>query len=473
MTAVEESKRRDEKGSMIIVISIALITSGLVAALLVVVVSGLRGSRSSGDSANALQVADAGVNAAVQFIPTLPASMSTVTPNGPHSVVGGGTYTFSATKVTDQLWNVTSIGRDPSGRERLIKAQAVAVPLFGQPVYVKSLTNYTSGSILESYSDAANICTKKGFLTVEDPLSLKFTAGGGGTANCQRTLLGDASWAYTIDGCRYPGSEEELDDPLPLRAAPGTSSNDDLMGSGRCPLPPNTARSTPKLNLEPNQYPTTTTGVIGDKNTDYVCDASVPTPAGTNYTSLQAGKTYVGRTFTIRRGCAVQGTVLDPAKPTAVYATSLVVGSSSGSSNEYVNPPQAGFKADAASSPCPAYVVGQGGGVVGSTAYCKMWPSMLQLKLVGSAASSTCSSPGQTGCVYLNKQLRYFWGVISAPDGNVRTDGSGMEMWGASVSKAFSADAQFKWYFDDALTKIIGSGRFGVANWREEPLGST
>jgi hypothetical protein len=452
-----------------------------IAALLIVVMSGLEGSRSSGNSANALQVADAGVNAAVQFIPTLPASIATVSPQS--ATVGSGTYTYSATKVSNQLWNVTSIGRDASGRQRLIKAQAVAVPLFGQPIYVKSLTNYFTGSVLESYSDSSNICTKEGFLTVEDPLSLKWTSSGGGNANCQRSLLGNADWKYTVDGCRYPGLEEDLDDPLPLKASP-FGSNDDLMGDGRCPPPPDTKRTTPKLDLRAVDYPDSG---VGNRLRDYTCDPTEPATAtdssGGNYTSLTAGTVYVARAFTLRRGCSIQlpvttpPTPWNPEKATKIFAGSFIVGSATGSSNEFVNPPQAGFKADASSTACPAYAIapsgaGHSGGFVGSTAYCKLWPAQLELHVTSSAASSTCTTRGQTGCVWFNKQLARFWGVVNAPEGNVKIESSNFEMFGASVSKAFDSDSQFRWYFDAALLKAIGSGRWGVANWREEPLGT-
>src|SRR4051812_23240399 len=61
-------RRLDERGNMVIAMMVLMVATGLIAASTALVYRGLKTSRRSGDSANALQLADAAVNDAVKEI---------------------------------------------------------------------------------------------------------------------------------------------------------------------------------------------------------------------------------------------------------------------------------------------------------------------------------------------------------------------------------------------------------------------
>ena len=60
--------RTGDRGSVAMAMLIIVIVTGLIVALLATAEFGLRSSRRAGDSANALQLADAGVNDAIKAI---------------------------------------------------------------------------------------------------------------------------------------------------------------------------------------------------------------------------------------------------------------------------------------------------------------------------------------------------------------------------------------------------------------------
>ena len=64
-------KSRDERGSMIIAMMVIFVATGLIVSVVALVYNSMKVTRRSGDSANALQLADAAVNDAVKDIPTV------------------------------------------------------------------------------------------------------------------------------------------------------------------------------------------------------------------------------------------------------------------------------------------------------------------------------------------------------------------------------------------------------------------
>jgi len=62
---------RDERGSMIIAMMVIIVATGLIVSVVALVYNSMKVTRRAGDSANALQLADAAVNDAVKDIPTV------------------------------------------------------------------------------------------------------------------------------------------------------------------------------------------------------------------------------------------------------------------------------------------------------------------------------------------------------------------------------------------------------------------
>lgn len=443
-----ERSYRSEDGSIAVMMIVVMVATSLVLAMLLVVERGMWASRRAGDSANALQVADAGVNAAVQFIPTVPATQSDIGPVT--ATVGDGTYTYSAKKLDDQTWNVSSVGTDRSGMERRVVAQAVAQPLFGRPIYIRATASMKAGNILDSYKDATSRCTGMGVLTVDSPGQLSFIGQGAGNINCSSALAANPSdWKWSIDGCDIPGDEAQVGDPVPYK----NDNGEKIIDVARCPPEPKnlpagivgegfgTKRVSPRLTPQPVAPPKTTqvdfpSGTDPKPGSSFECTAANP---------LQSGKVYYYDTIYLRDGCYINGTpatLTFSTKPTSLFANNIELGKKQGT-NEAVNAPR--------SPTCPMW-----SSTTVASGYCALWVSHLQLNIIGA------------GKVTFNNSLRYFWGVINAPDGTVVNDAQQLEAWGASVSNSLNSGVQFSWHFDENLRHVIGTGRFGVDNWREE-----
>lgn len=407
---------------------VIVITTGLVLATVFAVESGQRSSRRAGDSASALQVADAAVNAAAQFLPTVPASLTAV---GPISAsVGNGTYTYSATKIDNLTWNVDALGVDKTGLKRRVLAQAVGTPIFGRPLLVRNTATFSSGAILDSFSgpSTSELCTKGGILSIVNPSALTF-GNEGNQANCQGTFLNNG-WTAAMDGCEIPSDEEEMALPIPNLA--------DITGSAKCPAS-NTKRVTPKFPVgnvtAPKQwdFPANSPPAQGDT---YTCDATATK-------ALQGGKTYYYKSVLLLGGCVINNAAAGPAR---LFAETFTFGTKTGAQNQVINAPQ---------PPCAAFVLG--GSIPGNTTgYCANWASKLQINVIGA------------GTVTFKNKARYGWAVINAPSGSVVLETEQLEFWGASVSDSMTASAQFTWHFDDNLLKGLGNGFFNVKNWREE-----
>src|SRR3954469_23473433 len=115
-----DTRRRDERGSIALVMVIMLVTSTLTLAIVTTSEAGLRSSRRSGDSANALQLADAGLNDAVKAVR---ASALATIDSGVISLGGAGSYRYTAQRDSlASVWHLTSTGTDPRGVTRKVAA---------------------------------------------------------------------------------------------------------------------------------------------------------------------------------------------------------------------------------------------------------------------------------------------------------------------------------------------------------------
>lgn len=198
---------RDEQGSIAIMVMVALVVTGLVFAMLLTVEGGLRSSRRAGDSANALQVADAGVNDAIKAIPTV--NQTQFSRSG---TLGNGSYSYTATQDAAQssVWHVDVLGTDRTGVKRRVRAQATGQSLFSSPLYVNTSLSASAGAILDSFRSGHSLagpsgnyqgggCTDRGIMFFGQSATASFTSGGGGTSivNCQQ--LRYSSWKFSMD----------------------------------------------------------------------------------------------------------------------------------------------------------------------------------------------------------------------------------------------------------------------------------
>jgi Tfp pilus assembly protein PilX len=114
--------RRDEEGSIVLMMLIMLVVTALVVTTIAVTQQGLRTSRRAGDSANALQVADAAINEALAEIPrvagaTFSRSKALGVDVWPGSCpTGRDCYTFTATRDLGPRRSGTSMPPAPTRR---------------------------------------------------------------------------------------------------------------------------------------------------------------------------------------------------------------------------------------------------------------------------------------------------------------------------------------------------------------------
>lgn len=398
--------RRDEDGSIIITFLVIMVATGLVVALIVRTDSGLRQSARAGDSANALQLADAGVNEAVRRASTEPATVSTFTET--RSIAGVGTYVFSAVRDTAQpsVWHVSSRGKDTAGAERRIRADAVPDSFFANALFGQTALGLASGVSVDSFLDATARCTGKGLVGTNNAAG--FTQGGNGNGvgvvNCQHAPTGDGS-GYAYDGCiSYANS-----DPA------------DIPPAANCP-PSKTLKMTPAFSL-PYVQPSSATFVAQ--------------PAGTCNTGtgqVIAAGTYHWTSFKMLPGCTTVG-------PVVIYVSGAVRLGANGSNHKLnaptlcVNPPD--------DSGC--------------------WTSghaqNLQIYAVTGSTGELCYEGNGTT----------FWGTIVAPSRTFSKCGGGgshISVWGAMIFNAVDTSAQFALHFDESLANL-SSGKYVIRNWRE------
>lgn len=435
--------RRGEQGSIAVTMSVAFVATGLCAALLTTVWRDIRVSRRTGDSANALQVGDAGLNDAIKNLkdaagvlntcktwPSLPGFTQT-------STIAGGTYTFCAAKDVDSVgrpvWHVDAVGVDATGVKRRLRSDAISTPLFPNAINVIASGSFSSGFSVDSYKDEVTRCTKKGVIGTNSPEDFEFGNNGNNSSeNCQNNPNG--AWPYPPDGC-VAYSEDGT------AAIPG-----DHIQSGQCPVG-NTTKSSPLFEpFHPGEdddlaydIPTPGTGPGGT----LTCDSGM----------LQAGKTYYFTTVKLFENCGfpAAGPFPTMANPTTIYTTTLSITGGTGNSLNPINQP-----------PNSAAVCGPTHTQAGANPlYCPGWAGGLRIYVLGGGDSVKFFGNHST-----------FWGVISAPNSSVNWMGgsSQWEIFGSLVANSVYGAVQAKWHYDENLGSLT-SGAFYGTNWREEPLG--
>jgi Tfp pilus assembly protein PilX len=277
-----------EEGSVVMAVLVGVVATLLIITLLATTEIGLRASRRSGDSANALQLADAGINDAAKAITNHTATFS----SPPSSLGTAGSYTYTATK-DGIVWHLEATGTDASGAQRRIRADAVDQPIFGNAFF--ALTNASMKGTADSYTSPTDTCSNPGSGVVGSNGTITFT-GGTGTTNCGGT--------YPADGCIFYGQ---------------TTVPSGATGAGACP-PTNSTTTTQKF-IPP---PVTVPGGLTSEGA-FTCPANGTIPSGTHlYTNV-----------ILSDGCQVAG-----AGPAVLYATgSVAVGTVSGNCRSVINAP--------------------------------------------------------------------------------------------------------------------------------------
>ncbi len=437
--------RHDEHGNMVIAMMIIMVATGLIVASTSLVQRGLKTSRRSGDSANALQLADAAVNDAVKDVGSaVGASLPTTT----KTLGSAGSYSYSATlDPTGSIWHVDAWGVDNTGVRRHVKAEAAPESLFSNAFFVDSALALPSGVAMDSFTDGAvlaNTCTRKGILGTNDPADLTFNANGGngnGQQNCTDAVWygGTNSWQYPVDGCV---GYHETNKPDVWPPQYGTSNH--------CPPLPYTRATAPKFSIPSVAVPAGTpfvtqqsaAGNAGQSWPNVPCDATHHIPGGTRY--------YVSQ-VTLLPGCEVDAL----SGPALVYTTGRVnVGIQNGGSSSNRSP---GMNPPVTSNPllCPTYSGTDWNGT-SRNSYCPGWSANLQIYMTN----------GNTSTINFGNAAR-FWGVIMGQNANVATAPQ-VEMWGALRVAGLAGSAQMMLHYDEALGSI-STGVYAIRNWREEP----
>ncbi|HVF75064.1 MAG TPA: hypothetical protein VM938_08440 [Acidimicrobiales bacterium] len=400
----------------------------------------LRVTRRSGDAANALQVADAGINDAIKSVrnavpvvgacPQYPALAGFTRT----ASLASGAYTYCAAETQDStgrsVWYIDATGTDATGVERRVRSEAVAEPLFPNAINVIASGSFSSGFSVDSYKDEVNRCTKKGVIGTNSPSTFSFGNNGlNSSDNCQNNPNGtfphppDGCVAYSINGtATIPASKT---------------------GSGQCP-PATTTTASPEFSMATPDPPTTYDyPASGQSNANFSCTQP----------NLVAGKTYFYNAVTLGVGCGFPAAGPHPsmASPTIIYTTALTIAGGNGNSvTNAINPP-----------PNSSAVCGATHGAAGANAwYCPGWPGALQIYVIGN------------GTVTFSGNHSVFWGVIKAPSGSATWSGGGgaqYEIFGSMVAQSVSGGVQAKWHYDENLGGLT-TGRFFGRNWREEPL---
>lgn len=431
---------RGEDGSIAVTAMVSFIAVALTAAMLTTVFRDIRVSRRAGDSANALQVADAGINDAVKGLrdavavsggcPWAPAGTLAFSRT---STLAGGTFTYCAFPDEDAVgrpvWHIDATATDATGVKRRLRADAVSDPLYPNAINVMASGSFSSGFSVDSFKDEVNRCTGKGRVGTNSPNSFTFgNKGNNSSENCQNTPNG--TFPYPPDGCVAYSRDGTA--TIPASA----------IGPGQCP-PSATTTASPEFFPE----------AVGRPDT---WDLPTPTTQGVNLTcntpTLQAGKTYYYGSVTLAENCGFPSTGPWPtlATPTKIYTNSLTLAGGSGSSTlNPINLP-----------PDNATVCGPTHGAAGSNKlYCPGWAGGLQIYVNG-------------GQVTFSGNHSTFWGVIKAPNSVVTWSGGGgsqWEIWGSMVARSVTGAVQARWHYDESLGQLT-SGRFFPTNWREEPL---
>jgi hypothetical protein len=436
MTERRTHRLEGDDGSIAVFMTIMLVATGMIAAMLVQVNFGLRTSRRAGDSANALQVADAGVNEAVQNAAAIPADAASFSDTKP---LGSSTYSYTATRDTtlSNVWHIDATGTDATGVKRHIKADAYGQSQFNSPMYVQNFLSVGAGAVLDSYYSGLNNttgCSRKGIISMADGSKVSFTSGGKGNANCTGRII-DTTWTYSMDGCNVYSTNASVTMPP--------------TGQANCPPAPYTARvnqNYPVQNLtmptKPASTPIFWSPSDGSLGGTFTCSSTNP---------FQPNSVYKYQTVTLNDGCYINWGSLSPSSyynnAVTIWANDVEIGSVT---NSVINAPSA--------ATCPTNTAGWSYSDAQNNPaywYCTGWAQTLRIFVPGS------------NTVNFNRTGTAVWAIVNAPQATVTLNSPQLQMFGALVAGSVNVKSQFSWHFDETLTSVT-TGKYSLYNWREE-----
>jgi len=218
--------RRDDEGSMLLALVTVILITGIVMALLTVVLEGQKSTRHDLRYTDDAQVSDAGVQQAYFAINNLPKTDTTTMSlsSGGAQTIGDGTYTWTATRSSTNLlsWTVTSKGTTTSGAgltaTRTVVSQVNQSPLFSLAAFANSTITFNGNNAAVSYPTPGygvvgtnGSLTLKGSSTTVDGITLYDWANDPNTSRC------------TGQGCPAASATSTVADPLPLQDATSSS----------------------------------------------------------------------------------------------------------------------------------------------------------------------------------------------------------------------------------------------------------
>jgi hypothetical protein len=458
---------RNEQGTIAIFMIVVMVSTGLIMITAATVEQGLKSSRRGGDSANALQVADAGVNDAITAITT--AGQSPFTRTG---IVGTGTYAYTATQDPNNAaaWLIDVVGTDKTGVKRHVKALAAGQPLFASPMYVNTSFSTSAGAVLDSYESGFSLagasgtytdggCTDHGILFFNPSATLTFpSTNGGGTSinNCSKNRFGN-NWKYSMDGCvEYGGNFT-----LPSSA----------WGTAKCPDPadpnfPNRTKAIPD-NFDPGGVSSPTKLAVTDPAQGACIDTLCKADPGTSPLTcdathpLTAGHTYFYNQINLSKGCSITGVSASATPdwvaqyPVILYTSTLNV--DTGTQKSINEPPVTGHGTLCGTTTNLSSWTYQDVNNNPAYYYCTGWVRSLNINVIDGGSVNIAGNNGR------------FWGTFRAPNASVTLNAPQIEFWGAMLAKNLSTSTQFSWHYDDTLSSMT-TGKYTVSNWREEPL---
>lgn len=423
------SRRRNDEGSLVLTLLVIIVSTTLLVAFLGIANTSLKFSRRSGDSANALEVTDAGVNDAVKSINAqLAANPATTFFEGNSSLGGAGDYRYTATQ-DGTAWRIDAVGTDLTGVKRHIKATAQDQDIFGNAFFALYAAQFKGTT--DSFASPTQTCLSAsstprsaGFVGSNQLITFDQNQGGGSSGfNCQQNAFG--GFPYAADGCVF---YEQTSIP------PKDANDSNTIRSAACPPEPLTFATTQKFAPKNPSVPANALPLGGAGG--YSCPASgdYVIPAGTWKTS----------SLTLSGGCYVaRGTT------SKIYVTGPVtIGTASGNCANIVNQPQGSASCGGSSMPSSWYESG--------------WARNLQIFVLPTG--------GVSHSVTLANHAT-FWGVIFNPSGVITSSGGSphVDIFGAVVSYAANSQAQFAFHYDVSLVGQIRTSQFVIKDWREEP----
>ncbi len=151
-------RRSDEQGSLLLALLLSIAVSGLLAASLVTLRQSSREVRSDRAFTFAIQVADAGLNQALQFVNNAPEGTTSLTSD---DVVGVGNTADTALRnenfswtaewdATAREWELTATST-VDGRTRRIEASASKIGIFQTGAFADDYLAFTSNHVADSY----------------------------------------------------------------------------------------------------------------------------------------------------------------------------------------------------------------------------------------------------------------------------------------------------------------------------------